>query len=426
MRSAVKGEPLMVARRTAGCLALVLFGGLGLLWASGVVFWLTLGVVMVGLAGVLLPVQSRRARFAAIALVIGSVAVGLALLETGLWLWETVLYEPLPAFDAETARMPLAPDLPPEIRTKVARMQSALIMPPDWQKRDLAKLPGTDPYMWHGVLHQIDANGMRREEPFPPRDPARFRIIVVGDSLTYGEGIDAYWAYPAQLERLLARDFQVEVLNLGVRGYGSEDIRDLLQRFLPELEPDLVVYGVCLNDFLERGGVQQDPPAALPRKLMKILTKRTRVGRLFEERSAALVQVLAFKPDFYGDLLANFGARYRRFGNDVAAMNHLVRGSGLPPMVAMVLDQGPRLGGRGQQLALAAERQLRAAGIETVPSEDFYCRYDGRSFRVSRWEGHPNEEAHAIWASELAATIRRQPELARFRHTAKVAHGQQR
>jgi hypothetical protein len=164
----------------------------------------------------------------------------------------------------------------------------------------------------------------------------------------------------------------------------------------------------------------------LPRKLIKILTKRTRVGLLFDERSAALLRMLGFTPDFYGDLLAGFGARYRRFGSDVAAMNDLVMGSGLPPMVAMVLDQGPRLGGRGQQLALAAERQLRAAGIETVPSEDFYCRYDGRSFRVSRWEGHPNEEAHAIWASELAATIRQRPELARFRHTAKVAQGQQR
>ena len=95
-------------------------------------------------------------------------------------------------------------------------------------------------------------------------------------------------------------------------------------------------------------------------------------------------------------------------------------------MVAMVLDQGPRLGGRGQQLAVAAERQLRAAGIETVPSEDFYRRYDGRDFRVSRWEGHPNEEAHAIWASELAAAIQQHPELARFRHGAEVAHDQQR
>jgi hypothetical protein len=44
----------MVSRRRAICLALLLPGGLGLIWASGVVFWLALGVVTVALAGILL------------------------------------------------------------------------------------------------------------------------------------------------------------------------------------------------------------------------------------------------------------------------------------------------------------------------------------------------------------------------------------
>jgi lysophospholipase L1-like esterase len=247
--------------------------------------------------------------------------------------------------------------------------------------------------------------------------------MVVGDSLTYGEGIDAAWAYPAQLERALAPDFRVEVLNLGVRGYASEDILNTVRRFLPALSPDLVVYGVCLNDFLESGGQQQDPPSLLPRKLTKFLTRRSRVARLVAERWGTLMLGLGLQPDFYADLLADFDARDRRFGADVAAMNAFVIENGLPPMVAMVLDQGPRRDGPGRQLALAAERQLQAAGIETVASDAFYRRYDGRSFAVSRWEGHPNEEAHAIWASELAAAIRQRPELAPFRRAADVARG---
>jgi GDSL-like Lipase/Acylhydrolase family len=266
---------------------------------------------------------------------------------------------------------------------------------------------------------------MRREEPFPPKDPERFRIVVVGDSLTYGEGIEAYWAYPAQLERALAPDFRVEVLNLGVRGYGSEEVLDLLRRFVPELEPDLVVYGACLNDFLERGGRQKAAPSFLPQKLTKFLTRRSRVGRLVDERSDALKRSLGLQPDFYADLLADFDARYRRFGDDVAAMNALVTGSGLPPMVAMVLDQGPRLEGPGRQFAMSAERQLRAAGIETVDSEDFYRRYDETNFAVSRWEGHPNEEAHAIWASDLAGRIRQHPAFERFATDAKIARDHQ-
>jgi hypothetical protein len=34
-------------------------------------------------------------------------------------------------------------------------------MPSAWQKRDLAKIPRIDPFLWHGVIHRIDTNGMR-------------------------------------------------------------------------------------------------------------------------------------------------------------------------------------------------------------------------------------------------------------------------
>ena len=80
-------------------------------------------------------------------------------------------------------------------------------------------------------------------------------------------------------------------------------------------------------------------------------------------------------------------------------------------MVAMVLDTGATAG-RARPGSLRSPRsgQLRAAGIETVDSEDFYRRYDGTNFAVSRWEGPPNEEAHAIWASELADRIRQHPD----------------
>jgi len=413
----------MVSRRRKVCLGLLPLGALGLVWASGVAFWLALGVVAVAVVG-LLPLRGAE-RFVRIAMVVGSVFASLALLETALWMWERAASGPLPEFVAQDGAVPLPPDLPPQILTKIARMQSALVMPQSWRKQDLAKIAGTDPFVWHGVLHQIDAHGMRREDPFAPRDPSRFRIVVVGDSLTYGEGIDAYWAYPAQLDRALSPDFRVEVLNLGVRGYGSEEILDVLRRFVPELEPDLVVYGVCLNDFLERGGRQRAAPALLPEKLTKILTRRTRLGPLVDERSDAAKRALGLQPDFYSDLLADFDARYRRFGADVAAMNALVTGSGLPPMIAMVLDQGPRLDGPGQKLALAAERQLRAAGIETVDSEGFYRRYDGTSFGVSRWESHPNEKAHAIWANDLADRIRQRTDLARFARSADLARDQE-
>jgi lysophospholipase L1-like esterase len=418
--------PATVSRRRAICLALLLAGALAADLASGVLLWLSCGALAVGLAGVLMPAGRSRSdrklwsdRFASVALAVSSMFVGLALLEALLWALETAADQPLPQFVAKSpAAVPLAPELPPEIWAKIKRMQSALIMPSSWQRRDVEKVPGEDDFVWQTALHVLDANRMRRRKPFPPRDPNRFRIMVVGDSLTYGEGIDAFWTYPEQLERSLAPDFRVEVLNLGVMGYASEDVLNVVRRFLPELKPDLVVYGVCLNDFLESGTSQPVHYVfPLPSRLKKKLVKHSRVARLVEERYGTLLRILGLRPSFYSELLADFDARRRRFGRDVAAMNSFVTSRGLPPVIAMVLDQFPRLHGPGRQLAVAAEAELRAAGIDTVDSEVFYRRFDGRNFRVSRWEGHPNEEAHAIWASMLAKTIRGLDELAPFRRS---------
>ena len=418
--------PVSVSRRRAICLAVLLAGALAAKLASGVLLWLSFGAVAVGLLGVLMPAGRSQAdrrlwsgRFASVALAVGSVFVGLALLEALLWALESAADRPLPKFVASSpAAVPLPPDLPPEIRQKIERMQSALIMPPSWQKRDLEKSPGVYAYVWQTALHVLDGNRMRRRQPFPPRDPNRFRIMVVGDSLTFGEGVDAFWTYPAQLERALAPDFRVEVLNLGVSGYASEDVVNVVRRFVPELKPDLVVYGVCLNDFLEAGTEQPVRYVfPLPSKLEKKLRKRSRVARLVEERYDALLRLLGLRPNFYSELLADFDARRQRFGRDVAALNSFVTKSGLPPVVAMVLDQSPRLDGPGRQLAIAAEAQLRAAGIDTVDSEAFYRRFNGRNLRVSRWEGHPDEEAYAIWASMLAQRIRQLDALAPFRRS---------
>jgi len=51
----------------------------------------------------------------------------------------------------------------------------------------------------------------------------------------------------------------VEVINLGAPGLQSEDVLQVLKKFHPVLKPDLVVYGICLNDFLESMQGQEFP-----------------------------------------------------------------------------------------------------------------------------------------------------------------------
>jgi hypothetical protein len=90
-------------------------------------------------------------------------------------------------------------------------------------------------------------------------------------------------------------------------------------------------------------------------------------------------------------------------------------------VVGMVLDKLPEYNGRLYKIAKVAERLMTEAGMEVVPTESYYQRYDGRDFRVSRWEGHPNEEANAIFAAMLERQLLARFDLSAFRRDARTA-----
>jgi hypothetical protein len=120
------------------------------------------------------------------------------------------------------------------------------------------------------------------------------------------------------------------------------------------------------------------------------------------------------RKDFYDDILADFAGYQRRFASDVTQMNEVVRAANLPPLVAIVVDQLPVYQGRGYQIAKIAEDDFAKAGAEAISTESFYRTYSGRDFSVSRWEGHPNEEANWLWAEMIADALRHRPDLGPF------------
>jgi len=83
--------------------------------------------------------------------------------------------------------------------------------------------------------------------------PGTLRVAVLGDSSTFGWGIESADAYPALLgpalaERLGIAPSRVEILNLGVPGYSSFQGRVLLERVALGFQPDAVVWSYLSND----------------------------------------------------------------------------------------------------------------------------------------------------------------------------------
>ena len=97
---------------------------------------------------------------------------------------------------------------------------------------------------------QISSDGLRDREYQRAKPEGAFRIVAIGDSVTYGSGGPREAAWGEQLEELLQsfgrRPF--EVLNLGVPGYHIGQSVQRLRGLGLDFAPDLVLYGYVLND----------------------------------------------------------------------------------------------------------------------------------------------------------------------------------
>ncbi len=101
-----------------------------------------------------------------------------------------------------------------------------------------------------GIAVDTNAAGLRGPE-ISSKSAGVVRIAAIGDSLTFGLSVDESLTWPRTLERDLraARpDLAVEVQNFGVCGYSIRDEVVAFEAKCLPLEPDLVIFGYCVND----------------------------------------------------------------------------------------------------------------------------------------------------------------------------------
>ncbi|MFL6263469.1 MAG: SGNH/GDSL hydrolase family protein [Thermoanaerobaculia bacterium] len=126
---------------------------------------------------------------------------------------------------------------------------SGYTLRPGFQGREIAQSKEFD------VPVAIDGQGLRAQPHAAPPQP---RVLALGDSITFGEGVPADSTYSAVLERAL----RVRVDNAGVPGYSSAQMLGRLRNSLPLLRPRVVVMtlsptwdlGRCASPFVYKGG----------------------------------------------------------------------------------------------------------------------------------------------------------------------------
>jgi hypothetical protein len=113
-------------------------------------------------------------------------------------------------------------------------------------------VPGTYGVGFMGESYQINSHGFRGREFRSEKKSGLFRIMVIGDSFTFGARVNQEDTYPAQLEEALRRmNKPCEVINCGIIGHNMWQHYEVLKRKVLPFHPDLVILGLFEDDLLQ-------------------------------------------------------------------------------------------------------------------------------------------------------------------------------
>jgi len=123
--------------------------------------------------------------------------------------------------------------------------------------------PNLTEVYWDFTVISTNGQGLRHDGDIGPKRPGAFRIVCVGDSVTFGYRVPlafpqnphAYahdeFPYPLQLERELRQanpDKAIEVVPLAVPAYTTHQGLNMLQSEIARLKPDIVTASFGWND----------------------------------------------------------------------------------------------------------------------------------------------------------------------------------
>ncbi len=285
--------------------------------------------------------------------------------------------------------------------------------------RGYGMVPGGDHFTYH---HPVRVNnlGLRGSDVGPP-EPGETRVLMLGDSLTYGQGVADDDTVPAVLERLLTGDRArpARVINGGLRGYATNQEVGLLVELGPVIRPDVVVLMWYWND-LEEGNIEgtwerltRSGPVAFDTWARMEGDTLTRWRRQQWLRRSALLMLLH---DVRNRLTAGEqagvtdpDAGMERLDRHLARLTELTAELGARPVLATVPDPNALSGEHFSRAWAATARSMASRhGIAAVdlepPLRELFLRL-GR-LPVLAFDGHYDARANACMAEALAVALR--------------------
>ena len=287
-------------------------------------------------------------------------------------------------------------------------------------------------YTW-GHEVRINRYGFRERDFEIPKPPGTFRVMVLGDSFTYGIGMSTNDRYAGLLEaklRLALPGRRVEVLTFALPGFSFSAYRAMVGRYLERTDPDAVLVGFCYNDLQPRAqeySVERerfDHQHPVLSSGFRVFLERhgfPHIGQSLQNGIYRCAEWLGIMPGWMEALdraYQKHRPEWQAFLEDLKAVRIMLEEKGYNPPIFLALNQfpsptsqTPRWSERRryaqwyiQALEAAARAGWRAADCADLippeaPSEWFF---------VNPADQHPSAALHTLYARRAAEMILKQ------------------
>ena len=259
--------------------------------------------------------------------------------------------------------------------------------------------PG-DRFRLGGVDVRTNSLGLRGSEP-PARDPSRRRLLVLGDSVVFGWGVEESERFTSLLADSLAPE--MDVVAAGAGSWNTRCEREWLRREgLRALTPDVVLLVAATNDAIPQLDAAHDVPLE---RLQAHVDRPSRLrARLHRHSWAARTALLA------ASQRRGLAAVERSLAPDSAAAQDArralealvgdVRAAGARVLVLLYVDPAAR---ERAAFVRAYREPLESLDVDVV--ETPAALFD-RSLRVSAADRHANAAGQAVLAEFLESWLR--------------------
>lgn len=275
-------------------------------------------------------------------------------------------------------------------RDKLADEHLVFRHKPSWEKR------------YGDVLVTYNERGLR-DRPILPKAEGEYRILALGDSITFGWGVPQDQIFTFRLEQLLQGRLQlpVRVINSGVGAYNTVQEVTYFKQEGVTFQPDLVMLTYVQNDIEENKG-PFDPWAgdslrgkSLPDMVLKMLGKLWFYRLVHHTYHVALLE----QPNGQSSNPLQGGEGW---SHSMSALGELaaVCEEHKIPLIVFFRRSNP---GENNPLFEDVARHVHGAPVKDMGQ--WYEGLDQFSLVISKVDGHPNAEGHRVMAEHMADEI---------------------